>query len=77
MNDTAHYNIVKTDGEWDRKGLSRFVSQVIAQAESVTKAAERVHVAVAQGSDGVSLLHINMIEESKKLDDMITRYGND
>ena len=72
-----YYNIATEDYKMYRKELSRFISQVIAQAESVTKAAERLHVAVAQGSDGVSLLHINMIEESKKLDDMITRYGND
>jgi len=72
-----YYNIATEDYKMYRKELSRFISQVIAQAENVTKAAERLHVAVAQGSDGVSLLHINMIEESKKLDDMITRYGND
>lgn len=72
-----YYNIATEDYKMYRKELSRFISQVIAQAESVTKAAERLHVAVAQGSDGVSLLHINMIEESKKLDDMITRYGKD
>jgi len=72
-----YYNIATEDYKMYRKELSRFISQVIAQAENVTKSAERLHVAVAQGSDGVSLLHINMIEESKKLDDMITRYGND
>jgi len=72
-----YYNIATEDYKMYRKELSRFISQVIAQAKNVAKAAERLHVAVAQGSDGVSLLHIKMIEESKKLDDMITRYGND
>ena len=47
-----YYNIATEDYKMYRKELSRFISQVIAQAESVTKAAERLHVAVAQGSDG-------------------------
>ncbi len=72
-----YYNIASADYKVYRKELSRFINQVIAQAESVTKAAERLHVAVAQGSDGVSALHINMVEQGKKLDDILTQYGKE
>ncbi len=72
-----HYNIPRTEGEWDRKKTSCLARDVINQANRVTKAAESLHVEIAQDGPQVMQRHLRMIDESVKLDMLLRTYGND
>lgn len=73
----SFYNIPRTEGEWDRKKTSCLARDVIEQANRVTKAAESLHVEIAQDGPHVMLRHLLMVDEGLKLDQILRNYGNE